>query len=207
MPTSLTSANFNEYINVNSHAIVDFTATWCGPCKRMKPFYEKAESFIKDCTDLKLPFLACDADEEPDILNEYGIEGLPTVVLFKNGERVATGGPFPDDKTILTFIGRHFDVKEKEKPKEQEKENEDQKQSGSDSEASDGRVGYDKDDDYDTKIDEPIKTEDTCDGESDGEGEDRDDDLPDQELADDQYHDEEDKDDEDVTPTNPTKNK
>src|SRR4051794_9037233 len=68
----------------SNHVLVDFFATWCGPCKYVAPIVEdlaKEYSGKVDCTKL-------DIDEAPEIATRYGIEGVPTLVLFKGGQEI-----------------------------------------------------------------------------------------------------------------------
>jgi thioredoxin 1 len=65
-------------------ALVDFYATWCGPCKMQAPIIEKiAQSNISNLKVLKL-----DVDELTDVAVKYGVSAVPTLILFKNGEIV-----------------------------------------------------------------------------------------------------------------------
>lgn len=147
MPTDLTSTNYETHVNDKSNFILDFHATWCKPCLRMKPHFEKAESFVKSI-GLDLKFLACDVDEAGDIAEKYNVEKMPTVLLYKDGKEVSKRiGEFKNDEQILTFIGAHFDVNVKKK--EDVKDENDVKQEENDNvkELDDGRVGYDRDDD------------------------------------------------------------
>ena len=60
--------------------VIDFFATWCGPCKRIAPVYvELSEKFPS------ITFLKCDVDEAEQVSNHYGVESLPTFILFNNG--------------------------------------------------------------------------------------------------------------------------
>lgn len=63
--------------------VIDFFATWCGPCKRIAPTYEKlAEAFTN------VTFLKVDVDESAELTNEYNISAMPTFVFLKNGKEV-----------------------------------------------------------------------------------------------------------------------
>lgn len=60
--------------------VVDFGATWCGPCKMYGPVFERASTQNRDAVFLKI-----DTDRNPDLANELGIRGVPTTVVFKGG--------------------------------------------------------------------------------------------------------------------------
>ncbi len=63
--------------------VIDFFATWCGPCKRIAPVYvELSEKFPS------ITFLKCDVDEAEEVSNHYGVESLPTFILFNNGKEM-----------------------------------------------------------------------------------------------------------------------
>ncbi|MDJ0520072.1 MAG: thioredoxin [Okeania sp. SIO2F4] len=62
--------------------LVDFYATWCGPCKMMTPILEQVNEQMKD----KLRIVKIDTDKYPHLASKYNIHALPTLVLFKNGQ-------------------------------------------------------------------------------------------------------------------------
>ena len=86
MEKIFTSANFDaEVLNASMPVLVDFFATWCGPCKMMAPAIEKlAEEYEGKAVVGKL-----DVDESMDIAGRYGIMNIPTLIIFKNGEIVS----------------------------------------------------------------------------------------------------------------------
>ena len=78
-----TPEEFNKTIT-ESPAIVDFWATWCGPCKMLGPVIEQ----LADELDGKIPVGKLDVDECREIAMEYGVMSIPTVIYFKNGLEV-----------------------------------------------------------------------------------------------------------------------
>ena len=78
---------------------MDFWATWCGPCKLISKVVEKAE--LEYGAD-KVKIVKIEVDPNPDLVEKYGIYGLPTVMLFKNGEGAIN---LPKLKDHLTAFG------------------------------------------------------------------------------------------------------
>lgn len=77
--------NFDELLTASDlPVLVDFYATWCGPCKMMAPILEQVNQQIKG----KLRIVKIDTDRYPQLASRYNIEALPTLVLFKNGKPV-----------------------------------------------------------------------------------------------------------------------
>jgi thioredoxin len=98
----LTAAEFNNAI-AKGNAVIDFWAPWCGPCQMMAPAFEAA---AKGAAGVK--FAKVNVDENPEVAQQYGVRGIPTVVFFKDGKEVnrfvgALGKPQIDAKVKETF--------------------------------------------------------------------------------------------------------
>ena len=75
---------FNEIIKGETPTLVDFHATWCGPCKTLAPILEQ----LKTSKGQSLRILKIDVDKNPAIAAQLGIRGVPTLIYYKNGKQL-----------------------------------------------------------------------------------------------------------------------
>ncbi|MBR2498552.1 MAG: thioredoxin [Clostridia bacterium] len=73
---------FNDIINSEVPVIVDFYATWCGPCKMQAPILHEFKDEVKE----KAVIVKVDVDENAELASIYGVQSIPTIALFKKGE-------------------------------------------------------------------------------------------------------------------------
>ena len=84
---SITDDNFdNEVLKSSKPIVVDFWAEWCGPCKQISPILEEIGELKKD----KLKIFKLNVDENPQTSQKFGVRGIPTLMLFKDGNLVDT---------------------------------------------------------------------------------------------------------------------
>lgn len=101
MEIKLTKDNFDsEVINSDIPVLVDFWASWCGPCRMIAPVIES----IAEKYDGKIKVGKVNVDEEPEISLEYNISSIPTVMIFKNGEETAKSIGYSDESEMEQLV-------------------------------------------------------------------------------------------------------
>ncbi len=84
MAIALTESNFDELVKSGKPVLVDFWATWCGPCRAIAPIIDEISKEYEG----KAVITKCDVDNSGDIATRFGIRNIPTLLFFKNGEVV-----------------------------------------------------------------------------------------------------------------------
>ncbi len=86
MTQTITDQSFaTDVLGADKPVLVDFWAEWCGPCKMIAPALEELSQSMGD----KVTIAKLNIDENPETPGKYGVRGIPTMLLFKNGEPVA----------------------------------------------------------------------------------------------------------------------
>jgi thioredoxin len=99
----LTEANFEaEVLQSPISVVVDFYAPWCGPCKMIAPLLEQ---FAVEFTG-RLKFAKADVDKTPELAGCLEITGVPTLILFRNGEAVDQVVGFPGPRQFKAWLGK-----------------------------------------------------------------------------------------------------
>ena len=94
----------SEVIDASDPVLVDFSAVWCGPCKMLDPIVKQ----LAADWDGKVKVVKIDADQNPGIVMQYGVMGIPTLLFFRGGEiKERITGYMPKDKLVAKFTP-HF---------------------------------------------------------------------------------------------------
>ncbi|MDP8909350.1 MAG: thioredoxin [Chloroflexota bacterium] len=93
----------SEVLNSPTPVLVDFWAEWCQPCRMLAPHLDKVAAEQGD----KLKVVKLNVDENPRMMQQFQIRGIPTLILFKEGQPVETIVGFKPAKDISAIVGRH----------------------------------------------------------------------------------------------------
>ncbi len=97
-----TSSSFeSEVLNASGTVLVDFFATWCGPCKMLSPVLERVADKHSDIKVVKV-----DVDKAPDLASRYGVMGVPTMIVFKDGQISTKSVGYKNEAGVEALLGR-----------------------------------------------------------------------------------------------------
>ncbi len=85
---NLNASNFDATIAADKPVLVDFWAPWCGPCRMLAPTIDALAEEVGDSAII----CKVNVDESPELAQRYGVNGIPTLIFFRNGERVSAAG-------------------------------------------------------------------------------------------------------------------
>lgn len=93
------AAEYDAVLNNNEKVFVDFYADWCGPCKMLGPVVEEVSHEYED-----VKFIKVNVDQLPDVAGRYGIMSIPTMLVFRNGEKVESAVGFMPKEQIKALV-------------------------------------------------------------------------------------------------------
>jgi thioredoxin 1 len=99
----MAKGSFSDIINGNKPVLIDFYADWCGPCKTLSPIIQEVAREMGDAVRV----IKIDVDKNQPLASKYQVRGIPTMIVFKNGEPVwRQSGVLPKDQ-IIQAVQQH----------------------------------------------------------------------------------------------------
>ncbi|MCB9198625.1 MAG: thioredoxin [Flavobacteriales bacterium] len=95
-------ASFTDILNKKEIVLIDFFAEWCGPCKMVAPILKDVKSKVPDVSIIKI-----DVDKNQELASKYQIRGVPTLMLFRNGQQVWRQSGVLQANQIIQIIDQH----------------------------------------------------------------------------------------------------
>ncbi|MCF4100204.1 thioredoxin [Gillisia sp. M10.2A] len=96
-------SNFSEIIKDNKPVLVDFYADWCGPCKMLSPILKQAKESLGDAVNI----VKIDVDKNQELAGKYQVRGVPTLMLFKNGQQLWRQSGVLQKDEIVKLVKSH----------------------------------------------------------------------------------------------------
>ncbi|MBG6111023.1 thioredoxin 1 [Flavobacterium sp. CG_9.10] len=104
-------SNFDTIIKSEKPVLVDFFATWCGPCKMLGPILKE----VKDSLGDRVSIIKIDVDKNQKIASQYQVRGVPTMILFQNGKQLwRQSGVLTKEDLIKTILEKSNELLKKE---------------------------------------------------------------------------------------------
>ena len=103
-------SQFTDFINDTKPTLVDFFATWCGPCKMQGPIIEQVKAEVGD----KANVLKIDVDRNPELAAQYRVQSVPTLIIFRSGGAVWRAPGLHQKDDLVKEIYKHIATKSDE---------------------------------------------------------------------------------------------
>ena len=96
-------SSFKNIISQNKPVLVDFTASWCGPCKAMAPILDQVKNEVGDNASI----IKIDVDKNQQIAQSLQIQGVPTLILYKNGKQLWRQSGVVQKEMLVNLLNQH----------------------------------------------------------------------------------------------------
>lgn len=97
------SKSFKDIISADKPVLIDFTASWCGPCKAQSPILDQVKNEVGDAASI----IKIDVDKNPSIAQSMNVTGVPTLMLFRSGKQLWRRSGVSDKGTLVSLIQQH----------------------------------------------------------------------------------------------------
>lgn len=94
------NSKFNQLIQSEKPILVDFFATWCGPCKMLSPVLKEVKEQLGD----QISIIKIDVDKNQQVASQYQVRGVPTMILFQKGKQLWRQSGVLDKSTIINIV-------------------------------------------------------------------------------------------------------